>query len=248
MVYVRASNQPDKLGEYKTYFQERAAQMDARVVASAKKTGGVRHIRFAHDAQCTPTIATAVIDREPASNYGIQNTINELMTKHGFTNNNRKYFIFVDSSYSEQLWCGLGGNLRRSGEDASNAWNKNPAVNNSEQNFGFALVARHCWGNVKAIGDIANADVGLHELFHTFGAVSPQAPHRTTAGHCSDDQDIMCYKDADGTVLKSNICPTLSHNNLLDCNNDDYFHTAPPAGSYLSQYWNSADSRWLAKE
>ena len=34
-----------------------------------------------------------------------------------------------------------------------------------------------------------------HELGHNMGAVLMTAPHSTTAGHCTDEYDIMCYND-----------------------------------------------------
>jgi hypothetical protein len=53
----------------------------------------------------------------------------------------------------------------------------------------------------------------------------------------------MCYEDGPETVLQ-NVCP-FTHEQLLDCNGDDYFNTNPPAGSFLRSHWNTADNQFL---
>src|SRR5205085_8364732 len=41
-------------------------------------------------------------------------------------------------------------------------------------------------------------------------------------------------------------CPS-AHERLFDCNHDDYFNTAPAAGSYLAGHWNAASNSFLEK-
>ena len=53
----------------------------------------------------------------------------------------------------------------------------------------------------------------------------------------------MCYADGGGKAMQQ-ICPN-DQESLFDCNNDDYYSTFPPAGSYLATHWNTADSRFL---
>jgi hypothetical protein len=88
----------------------------------------------------------------------------------------------------------------------------------------------------------------MHELGHNLGAVQSSAPHSSRAGHCWDEQDLMCYDDggagipAGGTIVA---CPSPA--NIWDCNNDDYWSPLPPAGSYLATHWNVFDSPFLAR-
>lgn len=82
-----------------------------------------------------------------------------------------------------------------------------------------------------------------HELGHLLGAVMPGAPHFQGGSHCSQEWDIMCYEEPQDYEA----CPSRANDMLLDCGNDDYFHTNPPAGSYLATHWNVANSAFLIK-
>ncbi len=244
MVYARTAAQPDMSAIYEEDFQQRAAEMNAVVEASASKTGGVRKIRFVHNANCVPVINNVVITTEPTGSAN--ELINELVGR-GMRDDNRKYVVFVDSSSETQSWCGYGGSINID-PTIYTEWSIDPATNNTERFFGYVFLSKKCWGMGKAPGDLYFGDVAVHELFHTFGAVSDTAPNSTGEQHCTDDQDVMCYIDAANKPLNTNACQDPASNNLLDCNNDDYFHTNPPTGNYLSNNWNSADSRWLSRE
>ena len=117
----------------------------------------------------------------------------------------------------------------------------------------MARTDRNCWGKLGPIGGTnAGVSVEAHELGHTFGAVQNTAPHSTftgqagTGGHCHDEYDAMCYDD-DGVATTKPLTYTCNvlHAPLLDCGHDDYFHTAPAAGTYLATRWNTAKSRFL---
>ena len=91
--------------------------------------------------------------------------------------------------------------------------------------------------------------VGVHELFHAFGAVQDSAPHYGGGGHCIERQDLMCDPGFGGPV----VCdfrdyPTISwetSQGRLDCGGDDYFNPAPGPGSYLATHWNTYNSPFL---
>lgn len=90
----------------------------------------------------------------------------------------------------------------------------------------------------------------LHELLHTLGAVQEGAPHATSAGHCTDGSDVMCYRDrsARSALYTDRACKPSAGAiaERLDCDGDDYFNPAPAPGSYLATHWNVYDSVFLA--
>ncbi|HEX8648009.1 MAG TPA: hypothetical protein VF715_14035 [Thermoleophilaceae bacterium] len=86
----------------------------------------------------------------------------------------------------------------------------------------------------------------LHEMTHTFGGVMNGSPNSTTAGHCRDGRDVMCYSDG-GLAYDPSVCPAVStfttqFVQLLDCGRDDYFSPAPTEASWLATHHNTFDS------
>jgi hypothetical protein len=74
-------------------------------------------------------------------------------------------------------------------------------------------------------------------------AVNNNAPNGSGFAHCTDEWDVMCYKD-DPSVTIRTVCTNRSHDQRLDCNHDDYYHTAPPnAGQqWVTLTWTSAQT------
>ena len=88
----------------------------------------------------------------------------------------------------------------------------------------------------------------LHEITHMLGAVNSGAPHATSQGHCTDGYDVMCYADGGTSSVpySTSACPSIGGvsgmTQTYDCGRDDYFSPNPAPGSYLATHWNVYDS------
>ena len=119
----------------------------------------------------------------------------------------------------------------------------------------FALV--YGYGGTDFVGgdgEGSRRETFLHEMSHTLGAVQDNAPHSSGAGHCFDEQDVMCYDDkgpyfvdggGSGDLTDNANCTGLGFGEELDCNNDDYFKADPAPGDFVAQFWNEWDSVFL---
>jgi hypothetical protein len=88
----------------------------------------------------------------------------------------------------------------------------------------------------------------LHEISHTLGAVQASAPNGTGWGHCTDEQDVMCYADGGPRNTLSTRCGASAvFFSRWDCNQDDYYNPSPAPGSYLATHWNVANSLFLCR-
>jgi hypothetical protein len=128
------------------------------------------------------------------------------------------------------IYCGVANEFYDDRPDAANPNNSGPL---------FARIDNACWHGT------ADSNTETHELSHTLGAVQLTAPHSTNPfSHCTDEWDVMCYKDQQSTTLTFP-CAGVEHDDLLDCGHDDYFNTNPAGGSYLATHWNIARSAYL---
>ncbi|MGQ0519669.1 MAG: hypothetical protein ACT4PX_00775, partial [Actinomycetota bacterium] len=223
-IYAVASNRTDRFATVAPLIPVWAANVDAVFAASAAETGGERHVRWVTNPDCTLNVLRVVLS--PTGDDSIDNTESELAAK-GFNRSDRKYLVWTDDT----LYCGIAGIY---GDDRPTQDNRNNGVARVP-----ALVGRvdsGCWGRTQS--------VEAHELVHMLGGVQLSAPNATAGWHCDDEYDRMCYKDDPSTIL-TYVCPS-SHEALLDCGHDDYFSTAPAAGSYLATHWNTADSSFLS--
>lgn len=196
------------------------ANVDDVFALSARQTGGERRVRWVHDAYCVPFIKDVTVPRG-ALGSDFFGTIAALR-KLGYDAANRKYLMYADANQ----FCGIGTVYD----------DRNPTGNANDGRYAsYARVDTNCWSTSES--------VAAHELTHTLGGVQASAPHATKYGHCYDESDLMCYDDGSGVRMRT-VCPA-SQEQLLDCRNDDYFSTAPPAGSYLAKSWNTARSSFL---
>jgi hypothetical protein len=223
LIYAHATNVADRYAQYAGSFQQWAANIDSAFSRSAAETGGDRHVRFVNDSSCNAVIARVTVSTTGDDN--LTNTINELRAQ-GYTRTDRKYLVWMDAT----VYCGIAQVYY---DDSAGSGNASNGVSSVAGEVG--RVDSGCWGQ--------SASAEAHELMHTLGGVQTSAPNATSKNHCVDEYDRMCYADGSGAALRY-ICPS-AHEQLFDCNHDDYFSTAPPAGSYLAGHWNTANSRFL---
>ena len=216
LVYARAADVRGRYSAVVPLIRQYAKDADDIINTSAGRVGDGRRIRFVTNAECEPKVVNATLTNSGDDSFA--KTITELKNQ-GLTSPDRKYLVFVDAAVGI---CGLGEVYLddRAAQD-------NP--NNSGRPM-FARVDTACWQHAAA-----------HELLHTLGAVQKTAPNSSGTGHCTDEVDVMCYRDTATTTTRQ-VCSRVGQ---VDCNNDDYFHPNPKSASYLATKWNVANSRFL---
>jgi hypothetical protein len=227
VAYVTAVGLTDRYAAVLPALESYVADVDDVMALSSAETGGGRRVRWVTDASCVPVIAHVVL---PAGSLGSASdgdggfgaTVTA-MHNAGYGAAGRKYLMFAEANNL----CGI----------AQVYPDSTKASNNNDGRFPmYARVDNACWTS-------SYHSVAAHELMHTLGSVQSDTPHPSAAGHCTDESDVMCYVDGPG-VVTHNVCPP-SHEQLYDCNHDDYFSTSPPVGNYLRTHWNTADSPFL---
>lgn len=224
VVYAREAGSRDRFGEVEASIRAEIARIDSVIAVSARKTGGGRQVRWAA-SNCTPTIARVVVPAGTFSRSSAIGSTETALAARGLGAKNRKYLVFADADRI----CGVS-TIYKDSSPKNNA--------NDGRNPQYARVDSGCWNS-------PDWSVAAHELVHTLGGVQPDAPNAQGRYHCDDANDLMCYRETPQTKLRVVCGP--SHAGLLDCNNDDYFNTAPRKGSYLDTNWNVADSSFLQK-
>lgn len=217
ILYAHAADVPSRHAQYLVTFQQWVAGMDAIVQNSASKTGGNRHIRFVHDANCNPIIPDVILSAAGDDNF--YSTSLELANL-GYSRPDRKYVVFVDA----RIYCGIGDMSADEQPGPGNSNNNGPS---------YSRIDAGCWSDL----------IATHELMHNIGAVQLSAPHSAHDWHSYDGYDIMS-RPTNGMPVQV-LCSDLSSVQLLDCSTDDYFSTRPSASSYLATHWNAANSLYL---
>jgi hypothetical protein len=215
-IYARASNVSDRFFSVAGLIAQYAADADYAINISAGQSNVGRRIRFV-TSSCDLDIAGVTLSTTGDDTFSAMRS--ELRAK-GFNRNDRKYLVWMDASVGI---CGLGEMLIDDRATQDNANNRGPS---------YARVDTPCWNYAEA-----------HELIHTLGGVQDSAPHSSSAGHCIDENDTMCYVDTSGNPME-NDCPSFP-SWQVDCRLDDYFNGAPDASNYLATHWNVADSVFL---
>jgi hypothetical protein len=233
-VYAYPAGGTDNYREIAPYIRRWAGVVDTVFNDSAAQTGGVRHVRYVTGPDCTLDVAKVAL-----SESGVGSLVGTAadLAAQGFDRPDRRYLVWVDG----YRFCGLATLQADDRRAADNA-------NNGGTGPGFvARIDRGCWGGIEP-------SIEAHELVHLLGGIQQSAPNADDDFHCTDEAEVMCYDDdgvLDGHVWAHGelvplrpVCPP-DHERLLDCGNDDYFSTAPAAGSYLESHWNVAESSFL---
>ena len=128
-------------------------------------------------------------------------TIRFLLAQHGFIQPEKTYLVYYDGPVEQQRpdfeVCGVGGN---------------PSGGLS----GIAIVfLQACEAEANTFRPI----VAVHELVHTFDAVSGSAPHHCSDGHVCDVANDLLNASLSGDELEAHV---------LDSGRDDYYgHSGP---------------------
>jgi hypothetical protein len=223
VLYIRGST--SRYSQFLETFRTLAEGVDVIFNESARETGGERHVRYVTEmvgGQCRPVVRDVQIP-DAALNANDWAPLLNAVRAAGYTRTDRKYLEFVDA----RVFCGIGGFAGDTRKTDANRSNTGPE---------YARADAGCW----------TAGVAAHELGHTLGAVNNNSPNASGAAHCLDEWDVMCYKDS-ANVSVTIRCADRAHDNRLDCNHDDYYHTSPAAGSYLANNFNVADNLFLIR-
>ncbi len=217
LVYLIPAGAPDASATMVPLIRQHFIQSNAMVSNRAAEYGGDLSLRVACDASGQPAVRVL---RSSHNNSDI-GAIDQEIARQGQRSTGQDNVVYWGDG-----GCG-GGVAYGSGDTRPGVEN---AVNNAP---GIAVVYGRCPFTYM-----------LHEQGHSMGAVLPNTPNSSGAGHCNDDADVMCYKDGGphSGNYRSNVCPSPNGNldYYWDCNVNDYFHPNPPAGSFLARNWNLA--------
>ncbi len=225
VAYVTQVGRTDRYASVVAALRSYVADVDDVMAKSSAETGGGRRVRWVADSSCVPIVLHVVLPTGSLVDFSATITA---MENSGYTSASRKYLMFAEDV--SPSYCGIAQVYPDGTKSAVN-------FNNGQAPM-FEAVESPCWD----LG-VGYHSVAAHELMHSLGSVMDQSPNSSQYGHCTDDADVMCYVDGPGVVVR-NVCAP-AHEQLYDCNHDDYFSTNPGAGTYLGTHWNAADSSFL---
>jgi hypothetical protein len=232
VIYAHPADRPNRFADLQSLIQTWAAQASSVFADSAAQTGGSRLIRFVTLPSPDCELAIANVTLSSSADDSFDNTIDELHAA-GYNRSDRKYMVYMDAN----VLCGIGQLYPDDQPGSGNANNVQPGVPGS-----IGRTDAACWGQLSGYHSAE-----AHELVHNLGGVQLSAPNTSGGYHCVDEYDTECYSDEPYFPSMELLCPSAAEK-LLDCNDDDYFNTSPPAGSYLATHWNVANSLFLTSE
>lgn len=235
VLYVTTPAREDRYSTLVGTLRGKAERADYWIWKSARETGGSRHVRYVCQSDNkTIDITKVVLDNAADNSWSNTKTY---LRNAGYNLSYRKYVAFVDWKEC----CNADGtrkdNICGRGEiyDNDSAAQSNPN-NGGNMIAGIYLRAANCvnaWGKTT-----------MHEIGHVLGAVQKSAPRHDGQNtfHPRDEYDRMAY--GSNTFIATG-CGDTMLDKRFDCNDNDYFHTSPASGTYLSNYWNSARNKFL---
>jgi hypothetical protein len=248
VVYAYAADQPNRFAAIADRLQANVSLL-SRFIGG--QSGGRRTIRFDMGTDCGPGYVDVQVLALPnpldyyvvAGAPQFDRLVNAVHAAVSPAAGPRNYAVYADGM--------RGGNgVSGTGQFYYGASGEGPDGINHNRGGLVAAV----WGQpTLAAGTYADPTTMLHEITHNLGAVQGSAPHSTgtiggmPAGHCFDEQDVMCYADGGPNNNLTYTCPWRSGEvqETYDCGGDDYFNATPAPGSWLAQHWNVYDSDFL---
>ncbi|MFD0206123.1 MULTISPECIES: hypothetical protein [Saccharothrix] len=217
LVYLIPAGAPDASSTMVPLIRQHFIQSNDMVSNRAAQYGGDLSLRVACDSSGQPAVRVL----RSSHNTSSIGAIDQEVARQGQRMTGQDNVVYWGDG-------GCGGGVAYGSGDTR------PGVENNVNNApGIAVVYGRCPFTYL-----------LHEQGHSMGAVLPNTPNSSGAGHCNDDADVMCYKDGGPRSgnYRSNVCPSPNGNldYYWDCNVNDYFHPNPPAGSFLATNWNLA--------
>ncbi|NUT51164.1 MAG: hypothetical protein HOV94_28240 [Saccharothrix sp.] len=217
LIYLIPAGAPDSSATMVPLMKQHFVQSNEMVSNRAAQYGGDLSLRVACDSTGQPAVRVL----RSSHNNGDIGAIDQEVARQGQRITGQDNVVYWGDG-------GCGGGVAYGSGDTR------PGVENSVNNApGIAVVHGRCPFTYM-----------LHEQGHSMGAVLPNSPNSSGAGHCNDDADVMCYKDGGPKSgnYRNNVCPSPNGNldYYWDCNVNDYFHPNPAAGSFLATNWNLA--------
>lgn len=244
--YVRASDQPNRFDEVANLMQKSISTIHSYLL---NVSNGSRTISIDLGTSCGPMyvdIGSLVLPGSVASYQDLTGEIDSktaMDTLQPIADNipgPPRHFVFLLDGFEPTNYIRGAGLV---------ALDSSPGPGNHNNDPGTSAFVATPAGAVDQPVNQHLPRALLHEMTHTMGAVQGSAPNSTSAGHCTDGLDVMCYDDGspEAAAYNPNVCapPALSIAYNFDCHNDDYFSANPPAGSYLATKWNVYNSIYL---
>ncbi len=248
VVYARASDQvQNNFVAWQDALQASVSRIEQFL---ALQTGGRRALRFDMGTECGPQYvdvqsvqlpsprSTYVSGNDSQNFYALADDVRDAVGV-----DSRDVFILADDLSKYGSLYGVWGIAQVTDDDSSGQDN----VANGGGLTGMMLVPSGTAPNPSGW----QPTVMLHEITHNLGGVQVTAPHATSAAHCIDGEDVMCYEDGSPEAVnyRDDICSLGSGAiaQTYDCGHDDYFNPDPVAGSYIATHWNVYTSAFMGK-